>query len=154
MTETTANGGAGRTSDKGRPGFDRRLLLPPPPPMLLGSAHQDMRLVDVVHGDDEAEKSYQKAEELLADHANLKGSISPTANGIKAAAKYLSQSRHKGDVKLTGLFQISGDGVITLGEPRVFDAGNDYDYDFWPAPGAPGLPEPPAFRCCKASTSS
>ncbi|WP_217143282.1 rhamnose ABC transporter substrate-binding protein [Streptomyces sp. AC627_RSS907] len=149
--------------------------------------YKDMRLVDVVYGDDEAQKSYEKAEELLAEHPDLKGIISPTTNGIKAAAKYLSQSKFKGEVKLTGLgapndmrpyvedgtveafllwdpaklgelagraavalasgqisgregqmfladdmgwFELGKDGVITLGEPTVFDAKNIDDYDF------------------------
>ncbi|MGX1115236.1 rhamnose transport system substrate-binding protein [Streptomyces ambofaciens] len=149
--------------------------------------YKEMRLVDVVHGDDESEKSYQKAEELLQEHGRLKGIISPTTNGIKAAAKYLSQSPYKGEVKLTGLgapndmrpyikdgtveafllwdpaklgelaghaavalasgqitgregqmflagdmgwFQLTGNGVVTLGDPTVFDAGNIDDYDF------------------------
>ncbi|WP_415943024.1 rhamnose ABC transporter substrate-binding protein [Streptomyces sp. 067-1] len=149
--------------------------------------YKDMRLVDVAYGDDEAEKSYRKTEELLREHGNLKGIISPTTNGIKAAAKYLSRSSHKGEVKLTGLgapndmrpyiedgtveafllwdpaklgelaghaavalasgqitgregqmflagdmgwFKLGGNGVITLGDPTVFDAGNIDDYDF------------------------
>ncbi|CAL9669717.1 rhamnose ABC transporter substrate-binding protein [Streptomyces sp. enrichment culture] len=154
---------------------------------LQDARYKDMRLVDVVYGDDEPEKSYEKAEELLEKYPNLKGIISPTTNGIKAAAKYLSQSESKGDVKLTGLgapndmrpyiedgtvdafvlwdpaklgelaghaavalasaqvtgregqmflagdmgwFQISQNGVITLGEPTVFNAGNIDEYDF------------------------
>lgn len=149
--------------------------------------YKEMRLVDVVHGDDESAKSYQKTEELLQEHGRLKGIISPTTNGIKAAAKYLSQSPYKGEVKLTGLgapndmrpyikdgtveafllwdpaklgelaghaavalasgqitgregqmflagdmgwFQLTGNGVVTLGDPTVFDAGNIDDYDF------------------------
>ncbi|AOW90707.1 rhamnose ABC transporter substrate-binding protein [Streptomyces olivaceus] len=149
--------------------------------------YKDMRLVDVVHGDDEADKSYAKAEELTQKYPKLKGILSPTTNGLKAAAKYLSQSEFKGDVKLTGLgapndmrpyiedgtveefvlwdpdklgeltgyaavalasaqitgregqmflagdmgwYQISQNGVIALGEPTVFNAGNIDDYDF------------------------
>lgn len=154
---------------------------------LEDARYKDMRLVDIAYGDDEAEKSYRKAEELLGEHPKLKGIISPTTNGIKAAAKYLSQSDSKGEVKLTGLgapndmrpyikdgtveafllwdparlgrlaghtavalasgqisgregqmflagdmgwFQLSADGVITLGDPTVFDADNIDDYDF------------------------
>ncbi|MEV7990622.1 rhamnose ABC transporter substrate-binding protein [Streptomyces sp. NPDC086077] len=70
---------------------------------LTNPRYEDMRLVDVVYGDDEAAKSYQKSEELVVEHENLKGIISPTTNGIAAAARYLSQSPHKGNVKLTGL---------------------------------------------------
>ena len=40
---------------------------------------------------------------LLQQYPNLKGIISPTTVGIKAAAQYLSGSKYKGKVKLTGL---------------------------------------------------
>ncbi|GGL94311.1 rhamnose ABC transporter substrate-binding protein [Streptomyces fumigatiscleroticus] len=149
--------------------------------------YKEMKLVDIAYGDDDADKSYEQAQVLLEAHPNLKGIISPTTNGIKAAAKYLSESEYKGTVKLTGLgapndmreyvkdgtveafvlwdparlgelaaraavalasgqitgregqmfqagdmgwFNLGEDGVITLGEPTVFDAKNIDDYDF------------------------
>lgn len=48
-----------------------------------------MKLVDVVYGDDQAEKSAAETQALLAKHPNLKGIIAPTAEGIKAAVSVL-----------------------------------------------------------------
>lgn len=63
----------------------------------------EMNLVDIAYGDDDAQKSYEAAAALLKAHPKLAGIISPTTNGIKAAAEYLSQSKYKGTVRLTGL---------------------------------------------------
>ncbi|MEV5548652.1 rhamnose ABC transporter substrate-binding protein [Streptomyces sp. NPDC052309] len=66
-------------------------------------AYKDIKLVKVAYGDDDAQKSFQQTQGLLQEHPNLKGIISPTTVGIKAAAQYLSGSKYKGKVKLTGL---------------------------------------------------
>ncbi|MEV5884165.1 rhamnose ABC transporter substrate-binding protein [Streptomyces sp. NPDC052020] len=144
-------------------------------------AYKDMKLVEIAYGNDDAQQSFQQTQGLLQEHPDLKGIISPTTVGIKAAAQYLSGSRYKGEVRLTGLGtpndmrtyvkngtveafalwdparlgelaartavalasgQITGkagetfragamgeytlgeDGVIDLGKPTVFDAGN------------------------------
>jgi rhamnose transport system substrate-binding protein len=60
-------------------------------------------LVDVVYGDDDDTKSFQQAQQLLANHPTLKGIISPTTVGIAATARYLSTSEFKGKVALVGL---------------------------------------------------
>ncbi|GGZ98379.1 rhamnose ABC transporter substrate-binding protein [Streptomyces bluensis] len=65
--------------------------------------YKDMKLVKVAYGDDDAQKSFQQTQGLLQEYPNLKGIISPTTVGIKAAAQYLSGSKYKGKVKLTGL---------------------------------------------------
>jgi rhamnose transport system substrate-binding protein len=65
--------------------------------------YKDVKLVKVAYGDDDAQKSFQQTQGLLQEHPNLKGIISPTTVGIKAAAQYLSGSKYKGKVKLTGL---------------------------------------------------
>jgi rhamnose transport system substrate-binding protein len=65
--------------------------------------HPDVKLVDTVYGDDDDQTSFDKTAALLADHPNLKGIISPTTVGISAAARYLSTSKFKGKVALTGL---------------------------------------------------
>lgn len=62
-----------------------------------------LKLVDVVYGDDDDQKSFQETQGLLAKHPNLKGIISPTTVGLAAAARYLSGSEYKGKVQLTGL---------------------------------------------------
>ncbi|MGA5285990.1 rhamnose ABC transporter substrate-binding protein [Streptomyces pseudogriseolus] len=65
--------------------------------------YKNMKLVEVAYGNDDAQQSFQQTQGLLQKHPNLKGIISPTTVGIKAAAQYLSGSKYKGKVKLTGL---------------------------------------------------
>lgn len=65
--------------------------------------YKDIKLVQTAYGDDDAQKSFQQTQGLLQEHPKLKGIISPTTVGIKAAAQYLSGSKYKGKVKLTGL---------------------------------------------------
>ncbi|HKT01371.1 MAG TPA: rhamnose ABC transporter substrate-binding protein [Rugosimonospora sp.] len=62
-----------------------------------------MKLVKVAYGNDDAQKSFQETQGLLQSDPNLKGIISPTTVGIKAAAQYLSGSQYKGKVQLVGL---------------------------------------------------
>jgi rhamnose transport system substrate-binding protein len=65
--------------------------------------YKNIKLVKVAYGDDDAQKSFQQTQGLLQEYPNLKGIISPTTVGIKAAAQYLSGSKYKGKVMLTGL---------------------------------------------------
>ncbi|GAB3401763.1 rhamnose ABC transporter substrate-binding protein [Schumannella luteola] len=69
----------------------------------LEANHPNVKLVDVVYGDDDDQTSFDKTAGLLQSHPNLKGIVSPTTVGIAAAARYLSTSSFKGTVKLTGL---------------------------------------------------
>ncbi len=69
----------------------------------LAADHPNIKLVDVVYGNDDDQTSFDKTAALLQSHPNLKGIISPTTVGIAAAARYLSTSQHKGKVALTGL---------------------------------------------------
>lgn len=70
-----------------------------------------MKLVEVVYGDDESQKSSTEAESLLTKHPNLKGIISPTSVGLAAAAQVLENSGNypsgpkakNGGLHLTGL---------------------------------------------------
>jgi rhamnose transport system substrate-binding protein len=66
-------------------------------------AYKNMKLVTVAYGNDDAQTSFQQTQGLLQQYPNLKGIISPTTVGIKAAAQYLSGSKYKGKVRLTGL---------------------------------------------------
>ncbi|GGQ07337.1 rhamnose ABC transporter substrate-binding protein [Streptomyces pseudogriseolus] len=70
---------------------------------LKNPKYKNMKLVEVAYGNDDAQQSFQQTQGLLQEHPNLKGIISPTTVGIKAAAQYLSGSKYKGKVKLTGL---------------------------------------------------
>jgi rhamnose transport system substrate-binding protein len=65
--------------------------------------YKDMELVKVAYGDDDDQKSFQETQGLLQAYPNLKGIISPTTVGVAAAARYLSSSPQKGEIKLTGL---------------------------------------------------
>ena len=62
-----------------------------------------MKLVKIAYGDDDDQKSFQQTQGLLQAYPNLKGIISPTTVGIAAAARYISGSKYKGEVVLTGL---------------------------------------------------
>jgi rhamnose transport system substrate-binding protein len=62
-----------------------------------------MRLIKVAYGDDDDAKSTAETQSLLAGNPNLKGIISPTTVGIKAAAQVLRTSAFKGKVQLVGL---------------------------------------------------
>src|SRR5215207_9598243 len=65
--------------------------------------YKDIKLVKVAYGDDDDQKSFQQMQGLIQDYPNLKGVISPTTVGVAAAARYLSTSPQKGEIKLTGL---------------------------------------------------
>ncbi|MGV8907979.1 MAG: rhamnose ABC transporter substrate-binding protein [Propionicimonas sp.] len=65
--------------------------------------YKDIKLVAKVYGDDDDTKSFQEAQGLLQAYPKLKGIISPTTVGIAATGRYLSTSKYKGKVALTGL---------------------------------------------------
>ncbi|POX48816.1 rhamnose ABC transporter substrate-binding protein [Streptomyces sp. Ru71] len=65
--------------------------------------YKDVKLVKIAYGNDDPQQSFQQTQGLLQEHPNLKGIISPTTVGIKAAAQYLSGSKYRGKVELTGL---------------------------------------------------
>lgn len=65
--------------------------------------YKGMKLVKVAYGNDDDQKSFTETQGLLRSYPNLAGIISPTTVGIAAAARYLSSSKYKGKVKLTGL---------------------------------------------------
>ncbi|TXN29432.1 rhamnose ABC transporter substrate-binding protein [Lacisediminihabitans profunda] len=69
----------------------------------LAANHPNVKLDDVVYGNDDDQTSFDKTAALLQTYPNLKGIISPTTVGIAAAARYLSTSAYKGKVALTGL---------------------------------------------------
>ena len=69
----------------------------------LAADHPNVKLVDVVYGNDDDQTSFDKTAALLQTYPNLKGIISPTTVGVAAAARYLSTSAFKGKVALTGL---------------------------------------------------
>jgi rhamnose transport system substrate-binding protein len=69
----------------------------------LAKNHPNIKLVDTVYGNDDDQTSFDKTAALLQSHPNLKGIISPTTVGVAAAARYISTSKSKGKVMVTGL---------------------------------------------------
>ena len=66
-------------------------------------AYKNMQLVKIYYGNDNPAQSLQATESMLQAYPNLKGIESPTTVGISSAAQYLSHSKYKGKVALTGL---------------------------------------------------
>jgi rhamnose transport system substrate-binding protein len=62
-----------------------------------------LKLVDVVYGDDQSDKSYREAVALFRKHPDLKAIIAPTTVGITAAAKAVTDQKLVGKVFVTGL---------------------------------------------------
>jgi rhamnose transport system substrate-binding protein len=60
-------------------------------------------LVDVVYGDDLADKSYREAQGLIAKYPNLKAIIAPTTVGILAASQAVTDAGLIGKINVTGL---------------------------------------------------
>lgn len=63
----------------------------------------DMKLVDVVYGEEKADVSANRALELVNTYPDLKGIIVPAGISLPAAATALEDSGDLGRVKLTGL---------------------------------------------------
>jgi rhamnose transport system substrate-binding protein len=70
---------------------------------LKKKAYKNMKLVKIYYGNDNPAQSRQATESMLQAYPNLKGIESPTTVGISSAAQYLSHSKYKNKVVLTGL---------------------------------------------------
>ena len=62
-----------------------------------------LKLVSVVYGDDQTDKSYREAQGLLKSHPQLKAIVAPTTVGVAAAARAVQDERKVGQVFVTGL---------------------------------------------------
>jgi len=95
--------------------------------VLQGDKYKNLKLVDVVYGDDDPQKSTTQAQGLLQAHPNLKVIVAPTTVGILAAAQVVSQANKQNDVKVTG-----------LGFPRQMSAyvkdGTAPEFGLWSVP--------------------
>ncbi|WP_135447753.1 MULTISPECIES: rhamnose ABC transporter substrate-binding protein [Tabrizicola] len=65
--------------------------------------YANMKLVDIVYGDDQSEVSYNRALALVDSHPNLKLIMSPTTVGIQASAKAMQDEGLCDRVKVSGL---------------------------------------------------
>lgn len=90
--------------------------------------YSGIQLVKVAYGDDDDQKSFQQTQGLLQAYPDLKGIIAPTTVGIAAAARYISGSKYKGKVVVSGLGtpnqmrKFVKDGTVTKFE--LWDPGN------------------------------
>src|SRR6516225_7178632 len=62
-----------------------------------------LKLVGVVYGDDQDDKSYREMQGLVKSHPDLRGVIAPTTIGIRAGAKAIIDGGLIGKVYITGL---------------------------------------------------
>ncbi|MFM7144842.1 MAG: substrate-binding domain-containing protein [Actinomycetales bacterium] len=67
----------------------------------LPKKYPNIQLVGVYYGDDDATKSAQQYNQILTEHPDIKGIISPTTVGIRAAAQ--EKKSKGGTVAITGL---------------------------------------------------
>ena len=65
--------------------------------------YSKIKLVDLVYGDDQSEKSYNQALALVDKYPNLKLIMAPTTVGIAAAAKAMQDEGMCDQVKVSGL---------------------------------------------------
>src|SRR5690242_7394398 len=68
----------------------------------LAKNHPNVKLDGIVYGNDDDQTSFDKTAGLLQSYPNLKAIVSPTTVGIAAAARYVSTSKYKGKVAVTG----------------------------------------------------
>jgi rhamnose transport system substrate-binding protein len=71
--------------------------------MAADAKYKDLKLVDVVYGDDQSEKSYNAALALVDKYPNLKVIMAPTTVGIASAAKAMQDEKLCGKIAVSGL---------------------------------------------------
>ena len=71
--------------------------------MATDAKYKDLKLVDVVYGDDQSEKSYNAALALVDKYPNLKVIMAPTTVGIASAAKAMQDEKLCDKIKVSGL---------------------------------------------------
>lgn len=99
---------------------------------LTDPKYSKMKLVEVVYGNDEPQKSTTETEALITKHPNLRGIIAPTSVGLAAAAQVLSQKELAPGAKNAK----SGGLVLTgLGTPnelkKAVKAGTVAKFQLW-----------------------
>jgi rhamnose transport system substrate-binding protein len=90
-----------------------------------------VKLVDVVYGDDLADKSYREAQALIAKYPDLKAIIAPTTVGILAASQAVTDAGLIGKVNVTGLGLPSEmAGAVESGATKSFAIWNPIDLGY------------------------
>lgn len=90
-----------------------------------------INLVEVVYGDDLADKSYREAQGLIAKYPNLEAIIAPTTVGILAASQAVTDAGLIGKVNVTGLGLPSEmAGAVASGATKSFAIWNPIDLGY------------------------
>lgn len=99
--------------------------------VLAQPAHSGLKLVSVVYGDDQTDKSYREAQGLFKSHPNLKAIIAPTTVGVAAAAKAVQDEKKVGQIFVTGLGLPSEmAGHVKSGAVKSFAIWNPIDLGY------------------------
>jgi rhamnose transport system substrate-binding protein len=93
--------------------------------------YPNINVVDVVYGDDLADKSYREAQGLMQKYPNLKAIIAPTSVGIVAAAQAVTDAGKAGQINVTGLGLPSEmAGHVKSGASKSFAIWNPIDLGY------------------------
>ncbi|MEO3432036.1 rhamnose ABC transporter substrate-binding protein [Inquilinus sp. CAU 1745] len=90
-----------------------------------------LNLVDIVYGDDLADKSYREAQGLMTNYPDLDVIVAPTTVGILAASQAVADADRIGEVYVTGLGLPSEmAGAIDSGATKSFAIWNPIDLGY------------------------
>ena len=99
--------------------------------VLTQPAYKGLKLVSVVYGDDQTDKSYREAQGLFKSYPNLKAIIAPTTVGVAAAAKAVQDEKKVGSLFVTGLGLPSEmAGHVKSGAVKSFAIWNPIDLGY------------------------
>ena len=99
--------------------------------VLAQPAYKGLKLVSVVYGDDQTDKSYREAQGLFKSYPNLKVIIAPTTVGVAAAAKAVQDEKKVGSIYVTGLGLPSEmAGHVKSGAVKSFAIWNPIDLGY------------------------
>ena len=99
--------------------------------VLAQPAYSGLKLVSVVYGDDQTDKSYREAQGLFKSYPNLKAIVAPTTVGIAAAAKAVQDEKKVGTLFVTGLGLPSEmAGHVKSGAVKSFAIWNPIDLGY------------------------
>ena len=99
--------------------------------VLAQPAYKGLKLVSVVYGDDQTDKSYREAQGLFKSYPNLKAIIAPTTVGVAAAAKAVQDENKVGTIFVTGLGLPSEmAGHVKSGAVKSFAIWNPIDLGY------------------------
>lgn len=99
--------------------------------VLAKPEYSGLKLVSVVYGDDQTDKSYREAQGLFKSHPNLKAIVAPTTVGVAAAGKAVQDEKKVGSVFVTGLGLPSEMiGHVKSGAAKSFAIWNPIDLGY------------------------